>query len=160
MAMVDASLVLNAIVAVSIAAGAFFAVAELRDMKKDRRIQLIQQVNDHIGTMEFMNALGKIFRSNTTDAKELEKQVSNTELSMVASYFEGVAHLAAQDIVHKEELAAYFPFYILWKKMGPWIVADRIALDLPPLYSDMEKLAQWQEGKKDLLVSGFVRKSP
>ena len=158
--MVDASLVLDAIVAVSIAAGAFFAVAELRDMKKDRRIQLTQQINDHVATKEFMDAFVKIWRSNATNAEELEKHVSYSELHMVAIYFEGVAHLAAQDLVHKEELGAYWPYYILWKKMSPWILAERKAADLPPLYGDMEKLAQWQEGKKDLLVSGFARKSP
>ena len=158
--MVDASLVLDAIVAVSIAAGAFFAVAELRDMRKDRRIQLIQQINDHIATIEFMDALAKIWRSNAADAKEMEKQVSYSELHMVASYFEGVAHHAAQGLVDERTLLQYYPYYVLWKKMGPWIVAERTAYDLPPLYSDLENLAKWQEGKKDLLTSGFVRKRP
>jgi len=44
MAMVDASLVLDAIVAMSIAAGAIFAIAELRLMAKDRRTQLLMQI--------------------------------------------------------------------------------------------------------------------
>jgi hypothetical protein len=155
MAMVDASLVLDAVVAVSIAAGAFFAVAELRDMKKDRRIQLIQQINDHIATIEFTDALGKIWQSNATSAEELGKNASYSELHMVANYFEGVAHLGAQGLVSKSTLIAYWPYYILWKKMGPWIIAERKVYDLPAMYADMEGLAQWQEQQKDF---GYFRK--
>ena len=73
MEMVDASLVLDAIVAVSIAAGAFFAVAELRDLKKDRRIQLMLEATMHYTTREFEDGLGKLWRTDTSDAKELEK---------------------------------------------------------------------------------------
>jgi hypothetical protein len=153
--MVDASLVLDAIVAVSIAAGALFAVAELRDMKKDRRMQLILQVNAHMATREFMDAFAKIWRSNATDAKELEKEVSFVDLHMVASYFEATAHLATQGLLHRRILLAYFPYYIIWKKISPWVLTERIAADLPPLYSDIEKLAQWQEKEPDF---GFFRK--
>ena len=39
--MVDASWVFDAVVAVSIAAGAVFAIAELRLMARDRRTQLL-----------------------------------------------------------------------------------------------------------------------
>jgi hypothetical protein len=157
MAMVDASLVLDAIVAVSIAAGALFAVAELRDMKKDRRMQLILQVNAHMSTREFMDAFCKIWRSNAIDAKELERQVSFVDLNMVANYFESVAHLATQSLVHKRILMAYFPYYVIWKKISPWVLAERVALDLPPLYRDIETLAHWQEKEKDF---GMPQKSP
>jgi len=153
--MVDASLVLDVIVAVSIAAGAFFAVAELRDMRKDRRIQLIQQINDHIATIEFMDAFVKIWQSNATSAEELEENASYSELHMVANYFEGVAHLGAQGLVSKSILIAYWPYYILWKKMGPWIIAERKVYDLPAMYADMEGLAKWQEQQKDF---GYFRK--
>ncbi len=155
MAMVDASFVLDAIVAVSIAAGAFFGIAELRDIKKDRRIQLIQQINDHIATVEFMDALGKIWQSDATSTEELQKDASYSELHMVASYFEGVAHLGAQGLVSKSMLIAYWPFYILWTKMGPWIAAERRVYDLPALYADIEDLAQWQEQQEGF---GYFRK--
>jgi len=159
MEMVDASLVLDAIVAVSIAAGAFFAIAELRDMKRDRRIQLLQQVNDHIATMEFAVPLMKILRSNTTEAKELEKQVSNTELHMVATYFENIAALATERDFEKRALIVNYPYYLLWKKMEPWIVAERVALGLPPAYSAMEKLAKWQEQLEDFGYSDYISKA-
>jgi ATP-dependent Clp protease adapter protein ClpS len=159
MEMVDASLVLDAIVTVSIAAGVFFAIAELRDMKRDRRIQVLLQVNDHIGTMEFMDPCMKILRSNATDAKELEKQVSNTGLHMVASYFEEVAALATEGDFEKRALTVYFPYYLLWKKMKPWIVAERIAFDLPPMYAAMEKLAKWQEQQEDFGYSDYIPKA-
>jgi len=157
--MVDASLILDAIVAVSIAAGVFFAIAELRDMKRDRRIQLLQQVNDHMGTMEFADPLLKILGSKTTDAKELEKQVSRTELHMVANYFEGVAALATEGDIHKRTLTIAFPYYLLWKKMEPWVAAERVALDLPPMYAAMEKLAKWQEQQEDFGYSDYISKA-
>jgi len=153
--MVDASLVLDTIVAVSIAAGALFAVAELRDMKRDRRILLIQQINDHIATREFTDSLDKIWKSNANSAEELERLASASELHMVANYFEGVAHLGAQGLVHKSVLIAYWPYYVLWKKMGPWILAERKAANLPAMYADMEDLAHWQEQQKDF---GYFRK--
>ena len=153
--MVDASLLLDVVVAVSIALGAFFAVAELRDMKKDRRIQLIQQINDHIATKEFQDALCKIWRANATSTEELEKRVSYSELHMVASYFEGVAHLGVQGLVHKSILIAYWPYYMLWEKMSPWVLAERKASGVPAMYTDIEDLAHWQEQQKDL---GYFRK--
>ena len=157
--MIDASLVLNAVVAVSIAAGVFFAIAELRDMRRDRRIQVLHQVTDHIGTMEFINPYLGIMRSNTTDAKELEKQVSNTELHMIANYFEGLATLATEGDFEKRALIVFFPYYLSWKKMGQWIAAERIALDLPPLYTAIEKLAKWQEQLEDFGYSDYIQKA-
>lgn len=152
-------MVLNAIVAVSIAAGVFFAIAELRDMKRDRRIQVLQQVNDHIGTIEFADSLLKILRSSTTDAKELEKQVPSTELHMVANYFEGVATLGMRGLIDKGTLVFHFPYFLLWKKMGPWIVAERIAFDLPPMYGAIERLAKWQEQQEDFGYVGYYPKT-
>jgi hypothetical protein len=149
MAMVDASLLVEIVVALSIALGTLFAVAELRDMKKDRRMQLILQANAHMSTREFMDAFCKIWRSNATDAKEIEKQVSFVDLNMVANYFEAIAHLATQSLVHKRILMAYFPYFLIWKKISPWVLAERIALDLPPLYRDIETLAHWQEKERD-----------
>jgi len=144
MAMVDASLVLDAIVAVSIAAGAFFAVIELRDMKKDRRVQLMLQAGAHIATREFEDALGKIWRADASNAKELEKQVSYTDLSMVADYLDFVAGLVIEGLVDKRAIVNW-PYDYVWKKIGPWVNAEREAANIPTFWTNIEKVARLQE---------------
>lgn len=71
--MVDVSLILNAVTAVSIAAGALFAVIESRDIKKGRRLGLALQAGLHWTTKEFEDAYCRVWRADASDAKELEK---------------------------------------------------------------------------------------
>ena len=155
--MVDASLVLDAIVAVSIAAGAFFAVIELRDLKRDRRIEYMLQASAHVATREFMDAFCRIWRSDATDAKELEEQVPYSELCMVAEYFDAIAHLATEGLVDKRTLVGYFSYDYIWKKMSPWVLAERRAANSPEMYEDIERLAKSREKEGGYLATG---KSP
>jgi len=155
--MVDASLVLDAIVAVSIAAGAFFAVIELRDLKRDRRLEFVLQACMHWTTREFEDALNKIWRADASDAKGLEKQVSSTDLYLVADFLAAVARLGLEGLVDTRTLTGYFPFSYIWNKMKPWVIAERAAAGLPGIYSDLEKLAQLQEELGGDLATG---KSP
>lgn len=141
--MVDASLVLDVIVAVSIAAGAFFAVIELRDLKRDRRTELMLQASAHVATREFMDAFYKIWRIDATDARKLEEQVSYSELCLVAEYFDALAYLVAEGLVDKR-IVGYFSYDFIWKKMSPWILAERRTANSPEMWGDLENLARLQ----------------
>jgi len=142
--MVDASLTLDAIVAVSIAAGALFAVIELRDIKKDRRVQLMLQASAHIATREFEDALGKVWRADATDAKGLERQVSYVDLCMVADYLDFVAGLVISNLVEEKALANW-PYYYVWGKLSPFVHAEREATKIPTTWQNIERLAQLQK---------------
>jgi hypothetical protein len=157
MVIVDASFVLDAIVAVSIAAGAFFAIIELRDMKKDRRLGLLLQFTMHLTTREFEDALGKVWRVDASDAKGLETQVGSTDLYMVSDFLLAAAHLGEEGLVDERTLTRFFPFSYVWNKMKPWVIAERAATGMPRLYSQWEALAQLQEERGDIMATG---KSP
>jgi len=145
MATVDASLVLDAIVAVSIAAGAFFAIIELRDLKKDRRLGLVIQASIHHTTREFEDAMCKLWRADASDAKGLEKEVSYVDLSMVTDFYWAVAHLGLEGLVDTRTLTRLFPFSPVWNRIKPWVIAERASTSLPNAWTDLEKMAQLQE---------------
>jgi len=111
--MVDASLILDAIVAVSIAAGAVFAVAELRGMSRDRRTRLAFDIFAHVGTLEYSEQFAKILRSDFKDAKEAEEKCSVVALSMVARYFEGVAMMLRRGLVDSDLIFESLPYHIM-----------------------------------------------
>jgi len=152
--MVDASLVFDAVVAVSIAAGAFFAVIELRDMKKDRRLGLLMQAVMHCTTREFEDALSKVWRADAIDAEGLEKQVLPSDLYMIADFFVSAAHFGQEGLVDRRTLTGFFPFSYMWIKMKPWVIAERAASGLPKMYYEWEMLAQLQEKEGGYLATG------
>ena len=125
MALVDASLMLDAIVAVSIAAGAVFAVMELRGMSRDRRTHLVIDVFSHVGTLEFSEQFAKVFFSDAKDAKEVEEKCSIVALSMVGRYYEGIGLLIRRGLVDYDLIFESLPFHILWERMKPWCLEIR-----------------------------------
>ena len=152
--MVDASLVLDAIVAVSIAAGALFAIIELRDMKKDRRLGLLMQVCLHCTTKEFEDAFNKVWRADASDAKGLERQVSPVNLYLMSDFFMSIAHLGQEGLMDAKTLTSFFAFSYVWQKVKPWIVAERATTGLPKLYYEWEVFAQLQEKEGGYLATG------
>ena len=152
--MVDLLQVLEGLAYVGFIAGAIFAVMELRDMKRDRRLGLLMQASMHITTREFENAFCKVWRSNATDAGELEKQVSTTDLYLISDFLLSVAHFGEEGLVDRRTLTRFFPFSYLWNKMKPWIIAERIATGLPKVYYEWEALAQLQEEERGHLATG------
>jgi len=155
--MVDTSLVLDTIVAVSIAAGAFFAIVELRGLKKDRQLGLLMQVCMHVTTREFEDAFKKIWRADARDAEGLEKQVGANDLYMVSDFFLSAAHLGMEGLVDKRTLTRFFTFSYAWNKIEPWVIAERAATGLPKLYYQWEVFARLQEEEGEHLATG---KSP
>jgi hypothetical protein len=148
MAMVDASLVLDTIVAVSIAAGAVFAVAELRGMSRDRRTRLAFDIFAHVGTLEYSEQFAKILRSDFKDAKEAEEKCSVVALSMVARYFEGVAMMLRRGLVDSDLIFESLPYHIMWTRMKPWCLEIRRTLG-PDMYVHFE----WAAGKCQAYVN-------
>lgn len=143
--MADTSLVLDAIVAVSIAAGAFFAVVELRNLKKDRQTELVLQACMHWTTREFEDAMCKLWRAKATDAEELEKEVSYANLGMVTDFHWAIAYLGLEGLVDPKMVMHVFPFSPVWNKIKPWVLAERASTGLPSAWADLEKIAQLQE---------------
>lgn len=142
--MVDASFALDAIVAVSIAAGAFFAIVELQDLKKDRRLGLVIEAGMRLTSREFEEAVCKLWRTDTTDAKELETKVSYVDLSMITDFYSGMANLGLVGMVDKEALTSFVQFSPVWNKVKPFVVAQRAATGLN-LWADLEKMAQFEK---------------
>jgi hypothetical protein len=140
MAMVDASLVFDAVVAVSIAAGALFTIYQLRIMARDRQTEFIMRVGEFVCAKDFMGTICKIWESKSQDAKGLETEVSYAELSRVADYFEGISGLARRGLVKEELVLEAYSLDVLWEKMKPWIVELR--KEYPYLWTTFEDLAK------------------
>ena len=119
--MVDASLVLDAIVAVSIAAGALFAVAELRALGRDRRTQLVMSVWQTFISPEFAEAHARIEDADAKDLKDLMKKCSRADLVRVGYFYEGLGLLVERQLVDPElALEISYP-RIMWTKLKPAI---------------------------------------
>jgi hypothetical protein len=125
--MADASLVLDAIVAVSIAAGAAFAVLELRGMARDRRTHLVLDILAHVGTLEFSEQWAKIMNAEFKTAKEAEEQCSLSGLMLGASFFERVGYMARKKLVPIDIVLETMPVEYCWEKVKPWVFGEEIA---------------------------------
>jgi hypothetical protein len=145
MEMVDASLVFDAVMAVSIAAGAFFAVLELRSISRDRKTDLIMRCMGTFCNREFEQALSKIMSSTATDPEVLEREVSSADLALVCDFSESIAYLARRNLVDRKVVIDFIPFHYTWKKLRLWVVAFRERTGVSALYSDFEWLAKLQE---------------
>ena len=125
-------------------AGAIFAVLELRDLKRDRRLELVTQAGMRLTSREFEEAVCKLWRTDTTDAKELETRVSYVDLSMITDFYSGMANLGLVGVVDKEMLTSFVQFSPVWNKVKPFVVAQRAATGLN-LWADLEKMAQFEK---------------
>jgi len=155
--MVDASLVFDAIVAVSIAAGAFFAVIQLREMAKDRRTGLMLRFADIWLTMEFEEIVSKLIRSNFTTGEEAERDLPQAGLVLVGDYFETMSEYARVGLLDPDYVTSVYPVEWGWEKLKPWIVYARTSTGLNELHSSFEWLAG--EAKKKRLASELKGKA-
>ena len=138
--MVDTSLALDAIVAVSIAAGAIFTIYQLQIMARDRQTEFIMRVGEFVCAKDFMETICKIWEAKSQDAKGLEAEITYSELSRVADYFEGISGLARRRLVKEELVLEAYALDVLWEKMEPWILELR--KDYPYLWTTFEGLAR------------------
>jgi len=133
--------------------GAIVAVYELRDMKKDRRLALVMQAMTHHTTLEFEDAVGKLWRANATDAAGLEKQVGYAELGMITDFYWSIAQLGLQGVVDRKMLYPFFPFRSVWSRIKPFVIAERAATGLANSWIELEKIAQLQEREDNSAAS-------
>ncbi len=129
--MVDASLVLDAIVAVSIAAGAFFAVVELRSMSKDRRTELIMRMNEHWSSKDFEEAWIRVRELDSKNPGEMEKECPKLSLWMVVNYFDGIGDLARENLLDREFVLGKVNWVFMWERLEPWVVDIRQKMGNP-----------------------------
>ena len=158
---VDLLQVLQGATYLAFIAGAIFAVAELRDYRRERQMEIMMRVAEHVNTREFQDALYKLAKANTKDALELEKQVSAVDLNMIATYFEHVGWLGMARIVSREMIVMFYPWQFFWQKLQPWIETERKEFDVAVMYGSIEKMARLSEAyweRKGVLAS--PRKSP
>jgi len=148
--MVDASLVLDAIVAVSIAAGAFFAVWELRDMSKARRTELVIHLSQYVNSPAFMTTYLKVLNAEFKGRKGAEEACSPGELTGMADFFETLGYLVKNKDVNAEpvrELMA--PMVVkMWDKLKPYTLEMRRDF-FPHVLWHFEWLANYLRGSLD-----------
>jgi len=140
MTMVDASLVLDAIVALSIAAGALFTIYQLGIMARDRQTEFIMRVSEFLCTKDFQETICKIWRAKSQDARGLESEVSYSELVRVADYFEGISDLGEKKLIREDLVLESYSLDVLWEKMKPWIDDER--KQLPWVWKTFEQMAK------------------
>jgi hypothetical protein len=140
--MVDASLVLDAIVAVSIAAGAVFAVLELRNLSNTRRTDLVVHLTSYVSSREFIADYLKILRAEFKDAKEAEEKCSEATLYSVGDFFETLGFLVRNKDVDSEPVRDLMGSMVtrMWDKMGPVVSARRKDFS-PRMFHNFEYLA-------------------
>jgi hypothetical protein len=145
MAMVDATFVMDAIVAVSIAAGAAFAVLELRSMSKDRKTELLMRIAEFTCRLEFEEAGARFVKANFQTPEEAEEQLSLPVLMMLADYNDFLGTLAKNELVPKDAILDTFDFEYAWEKIKVWArspnAADQDGERRGPSYPYFEWLA-------------------
>lgn len=144
MAMVEVPLILDAIVTVSIAAGAFFAVIELRDMKKDRQTQLVLDMHKRFSDSDFEGHAAKVLHTEFKDGEEAEQRCSVVTLGAVGDYFNGIGVLIERDLVDRSLVFDMVPFDIYWDKLRPWALLRREELQNPTIWDHFEYAAKEQ----------------
>jgi len=141
MAMVDASLVLDAIVAVSIAAGALFAVVQLREMARDRRTELMLRFADIWLTPEFEGVVSKLVLAKFNNREEAEKACPREGLVFVGDYFETISQYVKYGLLDRDYVLHIYPVEWFWEKLKPWIVDMRSATGIEGMHHTFEWLA-------------------
>ena len=163
MEMADASLILDAIVAVSIAAGAFFAVWELRGMSRARRAELGAQIMQYVNNPELMNTYIKIWRAEIKDGKDAEEACSAGEVVALTSFFETLGFLVwNKDVDAKPVLILLGPMTMnMWDKLKPWTLERRKDFS-PTVLTYFEWLAnEVKSSRKEIdVILASTRKSP
>ncbi len=123
-------------------AGAIFAVIELRAIKKDRRLEFWLRLSERLSDRDFVEAYCRIVRAKGTTAQELEDEISYSGLRMVTDYSEFIAMLGRLGLIDRKELTDILDFNDIWKKVQPWVAAERAAAGAPEAWGDLEEFAR------------------
>jgi hypothetical protein len=139
MAMVDASLIFDAVVAVSIAAGALFAVLELRGIAKDRRAHTVMELYTSFISSDMTEAYTRVMTGESQNPGDMEKRCSYASLARIAGFYEGVGYLCRKQLVDPKVVMDLLPIVVIWQRMRPWLLFDR-ARTAPTQWMEFEYL--------------------
>jgi len=155
--MVDASLVFDAIVAVSIAAGAMFAVAELRLMARDRRTQLLVGMILQVSSPEMSENYRKVMYSEFKNREEAEEKCGYVALDTISTYYAGIGTLIRRGLVDAGLAFDFLWVAIVWDHVKPWCLEARIAPG-PLVWQDFEYAAELDRAYKEKKARELLRR--
>ena len=138
-------MVLNAIVAVSIAAGAAFAVLELRGIGKDRRANMVVNMYSSFISSDMTETYSKVMTGDFQNAADMEQKCSLSSLAGIAGFYEAIGYLVRKKFVDPKVAMDFLPINVVWRKMEPWIKFNRERTD-PFMWTEFEYLAKLTEG--------------
>jgi len=147
--MVDSSLVLNVIVAVSIAAGAVFAIAELRLMARDRRTQLLAGWVLWSASPEVSENFRKVMYSEFKDRKEAEEKCGYVALDTISTYYTGIGTLIRRNLIDAELAFDFMPIWLVYEHIKPWLVGTPFKYGSLDWWLDFEYAAELDRAYKE-----------
>ena len=157
MAMVDASLVVDAIVSVSIAAGAVFAIAELRLMARDRRTQLLIGMVLRVSSPEMTENYRKVMYSEFKNRKEAEEKCGYVALDSISTYYSGIGTLIRRGLVDASLAFDFLWIALVWDHVKPWCLEATIAPG-PLVWQDFEYAAELDRAYKKKMAQEQLRR--
>ncbi|MCJ7463203.1 MAG: hypothetical protein MUO81_00430 [Thermoplasmata archaeon] len=156
--MVDASLVFDAVVAVSIAAGAVFAIAELRLMARDRRTQLLVGMVLQVSSPEMSENYRKVMFQEFKNRKEAEEKCGYVALDTISTYYTGIGTLIRRRLVDADLAFDFMWIYPVWEHLKPWLVESPIRYGPIEWWQDLEYAAELDRAYKEKRASELLKR--
>ena len=147
--MVDASLVFDAVVAVSIAAGAVFAIAELRLMARDRRTQLLVGMILWSSQPEVSANFSKVLFSEFKSRKEAEEKCGYAALDTIATYYTGIGTMIRRKLVDADLAFDFMWIWPVFEHLKPWLVESPFKIGPLEWWEDFEYAAELDRAYKE-----------
>jgi len=125
-------------------AGAIFAVLQLREIGKDRRVGVVVNMYSTFISTDMTEAYSKIITEDFQSAADMEQKCSHASLAKIAGFYEGVGYLARKRLVDPKVVIELLPITVVWRKMMPWVMLDR-ERTAPSQWVEFEYLARMTE---------------
>ena len=100
--------------------GAIVAVYELRDLKRNRELEVGLRIADSWMNREFVGATLKLMKAEYTTAKELQDQSLEVDAKLVADLYDWYAGMIRDGRI--DHASVYLDFATCYKGLEPWIV--------------------------------------
>ncbi len=130
----------------SVGIAAIYYIISVRNGNRTREAQLLMQVYSSYTTEEFHNDFTKIRMWSYRDYDEFLQKYGDSDsiafMNHVASYFEGVGTLVYRGFLNPklvDDLMSNYVF-ILWEKLGPFVLEARKRRNQPEIYDKTEYL--------------------
>ena len=142
--MVDILPYLEGLAYVGFIAGAVFAVIELRSISKDRKLELYVRLSERWNSHDFSEAMVNLGKADLQSAETAKKTCPETDLVMIAEYFDWVASLARKKLIEEDFILSAYDFEFAWSVMKSWCLDWRKRM-APNQLSDFEWIAGKQQ---------------